>query len=349
MSHRPSRTPTVPQPQRVAARSVPPEKMTEGGSVPTHEQAADPHPLYLLHSEFVATEGVLRKTGDGTYTVHKTNLAAEAAPTVTDDASAGYSVGSIWVYGTSVYVCTNAAVGAANWEDLTSAGASDGDAIHDNVSGEISAITEKATPIGADLVVIEDSAASNAKKRVQLGNLPSGAHGIAAHTAHGTHKLLYTDGSGDEQELALGTDGQKLAATGASSAPAFEDDVEVIYARLDPTSASTTTAKISVGPLPFAGTFVKATLKTVPGETCGATTQIVDIHLQTAANENTDTDSTVFSTQANRPQITNTNKSGNTSTFNTTTFAKGDWLYIYSDQAGTGLTGLEIGIEVKRT
>lgn len=47
----------------------------------------------------------------------------------------------------------------------------DDTAIHDNVSGEISAVTEKTTPVVADLVLIEDSAASNAKKRVQLSNL----------------------------------------------------------------------------------------------------------------------------------------------------------------------------------
>jgi hypothetical protein len=54
-------------------------------------------------------------------------------------------------------------------------GASDADAIHDNVSAEISAISEKATPVSADLLIIEDSAASNAKKKVQIGNLPSGS------------------------------------------------------------------------------------------------------------------------------------------------------------------------------
>lgn len=55
--------------------------------------------------------------------------------------------------------------------------ASDGDAIHDNVAGEISAITEKTTPVDADLVIIEDSAAANAKKKVQVGNLPGGGGG----------------------------------------------------------------------------------------------------------------------------------------------------------------------------
>jgi len=50
--------------------------------------------------------------------------------------------------------------------------ARDAAAIHDDTAAEISAITEKTTPVAADLLLIEDSAASNAKKRVQVGNLP---------------------------------------------------------------------------------------------------------------------------------------------------------------------------------
>jgi hypothetical protein len=53
-------------------------------------------------------------------------------------------------------------------------GGRDPDAIHDNVAGEISALTEKASPVNADLVLIEDSAAGNVKKKAQLGNLPGG-------------------------------------------------------------------------------------------------------------------------------------------------------------------------------
>lgn len=50
----------------------------------------------------------------------------------------------------------------------------DPDAIHDNVSGEIAALTEKTTPLAADLILIEDSATANTKKKVQIGNLPGG-------------------------------------------------------------------------------------------------------------------------------------------------------------------------------
>jgi hypothetical protein len=44
-------------------------------------------------------------------------------------------------------------------------------AIHDDTAGEIAAVAEKTTPVGADLVLIEDSEATNAKKRLQLSNL----------------------------------------------------------------------------------------------------------------------------------------------------------------------------------
>jgi hypothetical protein len=53
----------------------------------------------------------------------------------------------------------------------TPSGGADNDAIHDNVAAEISAVTEKTAIVSADLVLIEDSEASNAKKRAQVGSL----------------------------------------------------------------------------------------------------------------------------------------------------------------------------------
>ncbi len=52
--------------------------------------------------------------------------------------------------------------------------ATDGSAIHDNESGEIKAITEKASPVSNDLLLIEDSANSYAKRAVKVGNLVGG-------------------------------------------------------------------------------------------------------------------------------------------------------------------------------
>lgn len=61
-------------------------------------------------------------------------------------------------------------------DNLGGAG-SDTTAIHDNVAGEIAVITEKNSPVGTDKIIIEDSEASNAKKMVQISNIPAGNPG----------------------------------------------------------------------------------------------------------------------------------------------------------------------------
>lgn len=67
----------------------------------------------------------------------------------------------------------------STWDEAEGAGGagSDTTAIHDNVAGEINAVSEKVTPVDADLLIIEDSADSNNKKKIQIGNLPTGAAG----------------------------------------------------------------------------------------------------------------------------------------------------------------------------
>jgi hypothetical protein len=59
------------------------------------------------------------------------------------------------------------------WLDLdeNSQALVDAEAIHEDVDGEINAISEKTTPVGADIVIIEDSAASYAKKSLKLSNV----------------------------------------------------------------------------------------------------------------------------------------------------------------------------------
>ena len=51
----------------------------------------------------------------------KNKFDATAAPTVNDDSSTGYSVGSKWINTTSqnIYTCVDASVGAAVWKDIT--------------------------------------------------------------------------------------------------------------------------------------------------------------------------------------------------------------------------------------
>lgn len=64
------------------------------------------------------------------------------------------------------------------------AGGPDEDAIHDNVAGEINAITKKTTPVGADVIIIEDSADSFNKKGVLVSNLPGGGGGTDPDAIH---------------------------------------------------------------------------------------------------------------------------------------------------------------------
>ena len=55
--------------------------------------------------------------------------------------------------------------------DATGAGGADATAIHTDQSGEIVAITDKATPVGTDHLLIEDSAAGNQKKDITIGSM----------------------------------------------------------------------------------------------------------------------------------------------------------------------------------
>jgi len=80
-------------------------------------------------------------------------------------------------------------------------GGVDSSAIHTNTSSEISGISEKTVPVGDDLVVIEDSEASNAKKKVKISNIPSlpilvssGSASVADNTKTTLATFTITDG-----------------------------------------------------------------------------------------------------------------------------------------------------------
>lgn len=81
----------------------------------------------------------------------------------------------------------------------------DPDAFHSHQSGEIQALTEKTTPVDADVVVIEDSEDSWAKKKVALSEIGTGGGGGGGNhivpfswsgelqTSSGTHRLVFAD------------------------------------------------------------------------------------------------------------------------------------------------------------
>ncbi len=76
------------------------------------------------------------------------------------------------IAGTTTHLLRQNAAGV--WGYVDPAGV-DITAIHDNVASEISAITVKGTPAGADFILIEDSAAANIKKHVLISSLPFAA------------------------------------------------------------------------------------------------------------------------------------------------------------------------------
>ena len=126
---------------------------------------------------------------------------------------------------------------------------SDPDAIHDNAAGEINAITLKDTPVAADVMVIEDSAASFAKKKITLTDL-LGATGPASEldTQSGT---VTVSGS------VAPTVGQALIAT-SSTVATWQD----VVGATGPASALTTqsgTVTISGSAAPTVGQALIAT------------------------------------------------------------------------------------------
>lgn len=79
--------------------------------------------------------------------------------------------GDIWYNATSGYFRCHENGVTGDLRSGGGGGGTDPNAIHKNVSAEISTITEKTAPDSADLLLIEDSIASNAKKCLQVGNL----------------------------------------------------------------------------------------------------------------------------------------------------------------------------------
>jgi len=60
-------------------------------------------------------------------------------------------------------------------------GGTDANAVHVNVGSEINGIAAKATPTSSDLLIIEDAADSNSKKKITIGDLPATSDADAVH------------------------------------------------------------------------------------------------------------------------------------------------------------------------
>lgn len=113
----------------------------------------------------------------------------------------------------------------------------DATAIHVDVAGEIAGIAAKATPVNADLVVIEDSAAANAKKSATLGSLP--------------YYNKVTSG--------------EIAATALKAAPVAADTLLI-----NDSAAADALASVTIGSLPVAQAQVSSTVVQVASDGAAA-------------------------------------------------------------------------------
>lgn len=112
----------------------------------------------------------------------------------------------------------------------------DPDAIHDNVAGEIHAIDNKATPVDADELIIEDSADSWAKKRVAVSSLPAGAGGSVATDAiwDTAGDLVQADGANSAVKLPIGAANQLLRVNAGATAAEWASVGRVLIAEALP-------------------------------------------------------------------------------------------------------------------
>lgn len=102
--------------------------LSDGSTAGSINEALDAVDGAITDSDLAGTHtGRLQRTGVGSYAVIK-DTATASAPTVDDDTSEGYSVGSQWVDTSTenLYQCVNASVGAASWDPLNAVGGGGG-------------------------------------------------------------------------------------------------------------------------------------------------------------------------------------------------------------------------------
>ena len=179
----------------------------------------------------------------------------------------------------------------------------DSTAIHDDTAGEIAAVAVKGTPVSGDLLLIEDSADSNNKKRITVGSLPTGGGGEA-----NTASNVNTGGVGVFKQK-TGVDLEFRGVNAASAKATVALDAGTNEIRVDVADASTTQAgaieiatqlevdsggstTLAVTPSTLAGSTLasdvaannlKVTNATHTGEVTGATTLTITANAVTNA------------------------------------------------------------------
>jgi len=203
----------------------------------------------------------------------------------------------------------------------------------------------------AELEDLSDNGATTIHKHDHGGQDGLGDEDHSAYIANSlltTRGDLIRRGAAAPERVALGTAGQRFVSD-ATDAVWATDYVAFAVPITNADSADSGEPRILL-PCPLAGEITKVEVKLNENETCGATSLIVDVHKILAANLATDQDgTTMYTTQANRPTVTNTNYYVNATLPDVVAFAQGDWLAFFIDQAGTNVTTCTIGVRAKKT
>jgi len=192
----------------------------------------------VVHTDISESDGYLLKTASETYIAIKTNRNSTVAPTTTDDASAGYAIGSVWIdtTGDKAYMLVDATNSAAVWLDISVTGSGNvsstgggyvvGDIVtYANVNGET--IQNGGLSI-SELVAVSDFNASHTILKADTANNPSplavsinsvvGRTGSGAITNLGKAELLTLISVNENAEVnqnafsSVTTDGSTAAA-----------------------------------------------------------------------------------------------------------------------------------------
>jgi len=154
------------------------------------------------------------------------NPAGTAAPTATDDSSAGYSVGSLWVdtVADKAYVLVDDTAGAAVWVDITAAGGGATPSASETVAGIIELATVLEATTGTDGTRAITPATLKAVLDAGVGAVTSGATNPGTGTAgdifyNTTDNLFYGHNGTAFEPLKTGLDNKS-----GTAAPTATDD-----------------------------------------------------------------------------------------------------------------------------
>ena len=198
----------------------------------------------------------------------------------------------------------------------------DPDAIHSHQSGEIHALPEKSTPVDDDLLLIEDSADSNSKKKVKLSNLGGGAKTL--------DDLTDVDTTGVADGDALGYDANTTSWVPGGGGGGGNHIVPFSWSGELQTSSGTHR-------LVFADNATLVAVVASCGVAPAGAAVIVDVNLN---------GTTIFTTQANRPTIADGGNQSAVATPDVTAVSAGDYLTVDIDQVGSSDPGEDLTVSI---